>query len=484
MASRRWVLPLCLFFISPSLASGASKWRGRRTFTVGVDDELWLDYFTNAPTSGYWATHEEPFVTRALESLGLQKQRSDRYYKADVLWLSAADLKDDDGRKSFEWSQLRTNQKVAMCPGLASLGEKEPLSLALFDLEAELARRNAPLALNIWPKTWDVPTRLQEVPSDSVVVLKSSQIHGGRFKVARNADGAIQNFLNSRSGGQWEKWMAQEYVDPFLIDGKKFHISLSVLITGVHPLKAWMLHNHSMISLATRMFDAHSLDPLAHITNAEYQLKNNPDEYDPTKLVQPFGVLEGAVGGPEAYAQLLHDLERMIVISLLAVSPRLQEQQDVLPHAHSCFELLAYDVLLDRQRKPKLMEINRAPATSCSTPACELAKKGLLGDVICLGGLGCAGATRKKRAHSGTQAEDLGLLRRDGGSSLLWRRELARATRTQARLVWPSAYWQAQFGAIFQGNSAWARLQQLDDPNLKTTWTASAATADLFTEEL
>lgn len=47
-----------------------------------------------------------------------------------------------------------------------------------------------------------------------------------------------------------------------------------------------------------------------------------------------------------------------------------------------CFEILGFDIFLDENLKPWILEVNHAPSFACDTPLDTKIKKGLLSDVI------------------------------------------------------------------------------------------------------
>lgn len=54
---------------------------------------------------------------------------------------------------------------------------------------------------------------------------------------------------------------------------------------------------------------------------------------------------------------------------------------------NSCFELLGFDILLDSDLKPWLLEVNLAPSLACDSPIDLTIKSNLLNDTLNLVGL-------------------------------------------------------------------------------------------------
>lgn len=65
----------------------------------------------------------------------------------------------------------------------------------------------------------------------------------------------------------------------------------------------------------------------------------------------------------------------VVLRSLLAVS-------DTIPNHPNCFELFGYDVLVDAQLKPWLIEVNSSPSLARENPLDVLIKEALVADTI------------------------------------------------------------------------------------------------------
>ena len=83
--------------------------------------------------------------------------------------------------------------------------------------------------------------------------------------------------------------------------------------------------------------------------------------------------MESAYGN-EAMNKLFDDINHIIITSLRAV-------QGVIINDKHCFEMYGYDILLDSNLKPWLIEINASPSLSTTTQKDKELKMNLINDV-------------------------------------------------------------------------------------------------------
>ncbi|KAK3255047.1 hypothetical protein CYMTET_35758, partial [Cymbomonas tetramitiformis] len=102
---------------------------------------------------------------------------------------------------------------------------------------------------------------------------------------------------------------------------------------------------------------------------------------------------------------LWYRVSSLIVKTLLSISPQLEHtyhttctksksDRSSLRHKSRCFELLGFDVLLDDDLKPWLMEVNHSPSFNTDTALDTEVKNAVLHDTIHSLGLSVAARTK------------------------------------------------------------------------------------------
>lgn len=84
--------------------------------------------------------------------------------------------------------------------------------------------------------------------------------------------------------------------------------------------------------------------------------------------------------------KVMRDIKETIVKSLITVQPSLAHtyrscQPDDVENS-MCFEILGFDIFIDSDMKPWIIEVNHAPSFVCDTPLDTKIKRGLLIDVF------------------------------------------------------------------------------------------------------
>ena len=177
-----------------------------------------------------------------------------------------------------------------------------------------------------------------------------------------------------------EAYIVQQYIEnPYLIGGKKFDIRLYVLVTSFSPLVAWLYRGGFARFSHTR----YSSDPadiannFVHLTNVAIQ--KTAENYDARsggkKDLRSLKLLLASRHGMAAVDRLFLAIERVIVRSLIAV-------QHVMIADKHCFELYGYDVLIDDELKPWLIEVNASPSLTANTRDDYVLKCEMLNDTL------------------------------------------------------------------------------------------------------
>ncbi|XP_043946273.1 probable tubulin polyglutamylase TTLL9 isoform X1 [Protopterus annectens] len=181
-----------------------------------------------------------------------------------------------------------------------------------------------------------------------------------------------------REETQIENYVAQRYIEnPYLIGGRKFDLRVYVLVTSYVPLKAW-LYRDGFARFSNTRFTLNSIDDqYIHLTNVAVQ-KTAPD-YDPEKgckwQIQRLRQYLTAKHGPETVENIFRDIDNIFIKSLQSV-------QKVIINDKHCFELYGYDILIDEDFKPWLLEVNASPSLTASSQEDYELKCHLLEDML------------------------------------------------------------------------------------------------------
>lgn len=178
-----------------------------------------------------------------------------------------------------------------------------------------------------------------------------------------------------------DPYIAQRYIDnPYLIGGKKFDLRLYALITSMQPLTVHMYRSGfaRFSNFRFSMDPKEIANPFVHLTNNAIQRtaeKYSAKNHDCKWSLRNLKLYLLSQHGLEAVNRCFSEIQQLVVRCMLSV-------QKVLINDYHCFELYGFDVLIDKNLKPWILEINASPSMSASTVADYHLKFELLNDVL------------------------------------------------------------------------------------------------------
>jgi tubulin polyglutamylase TTLL6/13 len=190
-----------------------------------------------------------------------------------------------------------------------------------------------------------------------------------------------------------EHLVVQKYIkQPLLIDDYKWDFRVYVLVTNVQPLRVfWFLNG--LARFATEKYKNKGFNnPFIHLTNyainkdnSNFESAEDPEADSGSKrsIKSIFLLLKKEGYNVELIKSQMRD---MIVKTLMSILPDLVHQyrtsQPSDLYSNMCFEILGFDILLDKTGKPWLLEVNHAPSFNCDTALDNQVKRQLLEDTF------------------------------------------------------------------------------------------------------
>jgi tubulin polyglutamylase TTLL1 len=185
--------------------------------------------------------------------------------------------------------------------------------------------------------------------------------------------------------------VSRDVARPYLIANRKFDLRLYVLVMSFKPLVAYW-HEKGFarfcgVSYSEPKFGDGDEELGAHLTNVALQKRE--EGYNASHggkwAFEQLWLYIASIEGSEKAASVLSDIHFLIVHSLRAV------QTAILNDKH-CFELYGYDILLDDDLRPHLIEINSSPSLTVTTTSDRHVKQEVLLDTFRLvSPVGCSG---------------------------------------------------------------------------------------------
>jgi len=350
-------------------------------------------------------------------------------------------LKSENRRWSVLWSThpppellaaFKPHQRTNHFPGSWHLGRKDLLWRNISRMHRRFGR-----SYNITPQGYILPKGVQSWESSRLrqpealwIWKPCSQSCGRGIKVLGAVVSEADNKDIARKRGVVQRYVA----NPLLLNGYKFDLRVYVVVLSYEPLKVY-INEEGLVRLATEKFSA-SADTLdcrtMHLTNYSVNklsplFVQNQDAKDSPKASGDDNITEAADDAPEqddgdpfaskwSFKQLKEHFEQnaldwdclnvrmrdLVIKTLIAVEPPIcsewsralgQEEAGWAArgaagaHSATCFEIYGFDVLIDEDLKPWLLEVNICPSLSSGSPLDKRIKTKLVADTLTLVGI-------------------------------------------------------------------------------------------------
>ncbi|KAG8437206.1 hypothetical protein GDO86_008050 [Hymenochirus boettgeri] len=309
-----------------------------------------------------------------------------------------AKAQDEDETANLIWNdcavqhekiaELRNYQRINHFPGMGEICRKDCLARNMTKMI-----KCQPHEYSFIPRTWIFPA---EYTQFQTYIKELKKKRRQKTFIIKPANGAMGHGISLTRNGEklqaQDHLIVQEYLEkPFLLEGYKFDLRVYILVTSCDPLRIF-LYNDGLVRMGTEKYHSPSESNLnqlfMHLTNYSVNKHNENFERDETEN-------RGSKRSIRWFTEFLHtndydvvkfwtDISDLVVKTLIVAEPHVLHAYRMCrpgqnPTSESvCFEVLGFDIILDRKLKPWLLEINRAPSFGTDQKIDHDVKKGVL----------------------------------------------------------------------------------------------------------
>ncbi|XP_056022268.1 tubulin polyglutamylase TTLL13-like isoform X13 [Ostrea edulis] len=260
--------------------------------------------------------------------------------------------------------EMKKYQKINHFPGMSEICRKDLLA-------RNLNRMNKmfPKEYNIFPKTWCLPADY----GDFLAYTRQKKNKTYILKPETGCQGrGIWVTRNPKEIKPHEHMICQQYMSkPFLIDGFKFDLRIYTLVTSCDPLRIFLFKD-GLARFATNKYiepTNNNVDNVfMHLTN--YAINKHSEDF----------IRDDEAGSKRRISTINrylrdkgYDVDKMWADIDDVITKTLISAHSILKHNYrtcfpnhvkgsACFEILGFDVLLDRKLRPQVLEVNHSPS--------------------------------------------------------------------------------------------------------------------------
>ncbi|NXS62086.1 TTLL4 polyglutamylase, partial [Brachypteracias leptosomus] len=292
--------------------------------------------------------------------------------------------------KSPSFRAIREHQKLNHFPGSFQIGRKDRLWRNLLKMQARCGKKE----FNFFPQSFILP-------QDIKLLRKAWEEGASRqkwiVKPPASARGiGIQVIHKWSQLPKRRPLLVQRYLHkPYLIGGKKFDLRIYVYVTCYDPLRVYLFkdglvrfasckYSSSMKSLSNKFM--HLTNYSVNKKNTEY--KSNSDETAcqghkwALKALWSYLTQKGV--NSEAIWEKIKDI---VIKTIIASEPYVNSLVKMyVRRPYCCHELFGFDIMLDENLKPWILEVNISPSLHSNSPLDVSIKGQMIRDLLNLAG--------------------------------------------------------------------------------------------------
>ncbi|XP_078695404.1 uncharacterized protein LOC144924229 isoform X8 [Branchiostoma floridae x Branchiostoma belcheri] len=280
--------------------------------------------------------------------------------------------------------EMKRFQKINHFPGMSEICRKDLLARNMNRLY-----KLFPKEYSVFPKSWCMPADYgdfqaycRQKKNKTFICKPDSGCQGRGIFLSKNAK-------DIKPG---DHMTCQVYISkPFLIDSFKFDLRIYVLVTSCDPLRVYVFRD-GLGRFATKTYTEpsnHNLDQVCmHLTN--YAINKHSDDFirddecgSKRRITTINEWLEEHCYDVQ---KMWDDIDDVIIKTLISAHPILKHNYRTCFPNHikgsACFEILGFDIILDRKLKPWLLEVNHSPSFHTDAPLDKEIKEALLYDTL------------------------------------------------------------------------------------------------------
>ena len=317
----------------------------------------------------------------------------------NVLWANSSP-------KAYLYEGLNEHQRINHFPKSNEITRKDLLSVNLLKFRDSFGAQ----IYDFFPETFILPDEFPDFCSEfhsdpgSIWIVKPSASSQGRgiFLVDSLSDVPLDD----------DCVICRYIANPLLLNSLKFDLRIYVLVTSFDPLRIYV-YQEGLTRFASEPYNPKISSRYSFLTNYSVNKRN-------VNFIPNEGLEKDDLGHKWSLSALAKHLETVgidttllfariydvIIKTIIALdTPVVESMRKLGLNRSNCFDLFGFDVLIDSNLKPWLMEVNLSPSLGIDSPL-DLAVKGnLIADVFNL--IGVRAYDRKKEGLNRARARVL-----------------------------------------------------------------------------